>query len=281
MDPDVSGTHLQELRRGTVVLACLVVLRTPDYGYALLERLNELGFGPFVGMHLEQMMQNVEALQSSLRGLWNMEHMPARAEPSVPNFSFGKGTQGVSSSSFNTGIGPPVSQTPFTFSFAPDGLSASRSTPRTPSAAGLPGPTDISAQSRIPLAHPSFTPAPVLDPSTVTPRPPVNTSPALSRLAALQPTVPTPPVLPPPPSLPAIPEQVDNGRNWANSGSASSFESSRHNTRRRGPRERRKTSLNQCIYPVSSEFTFAKEVSSLFHSQTHFFLTCPQERTIF
>lgn len=35
--------HLQELRRGTVVLACLVRLRTPDYGYALLESLNRLG----------------------------------------------------------------------------------------------------------------------------------------------------------------------------------------------------------------------------------------------
>jgi PadR family transcriptional regulator PadR len=35
--------HIQELRRGTVVLACLVRLRTPDYGYALLESLNGLG----------------------------------------------------------------------------------------------------------------------------------------------------------------------------------------------------------------------------------------------
>ncbi|GAA1750147.1 PadR family transcriptional regulator [Agromyces humatus] len=35
--------HIQELRRGTVVLACLIRLRTPDYGYALLESLNSLG----------------------------------------------------------------------------------------------------------------------------------------------------------------------------------------------------------------------------------------------
>jgi PadR family transcriptional regulator PadR len=34
-----SSMHLQELRRGTVVLACLLVLRTPSYGYALLELL--------------------------------------------------------------------------------------------------------------------------------------------------------------------------------------------------------------------------------------------------
>jgi DNA-binding PadR family transcriptional regulator len=36
---DGTGVHLQELRRGTVVLACLLRLRRPDYGYALLESL--------------------------------------------------------------------------------------------------------------------------------------------------------------------------------------------------------------------------------------------------
>ena len=40
---DLTGGHQQELRRGTVVLACLIRLRTPDYGYALLESLNTLG----------------------------------------------------------------------------------------------------------------------------------------------------------------------------------------------------------------------------------------------
>jgi DNA-binding PadR family transcriptional regulator len=40
---DTTAGHLQELRRGTVVLACLIRLRTPDYGYALLESLNGLG----------------------------------------------------------------------------------------------------------------------------------------------------------------------------------------------------------------------------------------------
>ena len=33
-------THLQELRRGTVVLACLRLLVQPGYGYGLLEELN-------------------------------------------------------------------------------------------------------------------------------------------------------------------------------------------------------------------------------------------------
>jgi DNA-binding PadR family transcriptional regulator len=40
---ETTAGHIQELRRGTVVLACLVRLREPDYGYALLESLNALG----------------------------------------------------------------------------------------------------------------------------------------------------------------------------------------------------------------------------------------------
>lgn len=41
---DVFDTHLQELRRGTVVLACLQLLRSPGYGYGLLQDLEHLGF---------------------------------------------------------------------------------------------------------------------------------------------------------------------------------------------------------------------------------------------
>jgi PadR family transcriptional regulator PadR len=42
-DELVTG-HLQELRRGTVVVACLAVLERPGYGYGLLETLDRLGF---------------------------------------------------------------------------------------------------------------------------------------------------------------------------------------------------------------------------------------------
>ncbi|GAB2457357.1 PadR family transcriptional regulator [Xylanimonas ulmi] len=42
MDMDRSQ-YLQELRRGTVALACLIRLRTPGYGYALLETLTADG----------------------------------------------------------------------------------------------------------------------------------------------------------------------------------------------------------------------------------------------
>src|SRR3954451_6868084 len=43
MDATLAG-HLQELRRGTVVVATLMVLREPGYGYSLLETLSGAGF---------------------------------------------------------------------------------------------------------------------------------------------------------------------------------------------------------------------------------------------
>jgi len=44
LSSDLHGMHLQELRRGTVVLACLLILRQPNYGYALLDLLERSGF---------------------------------------------------------------------------------------------------------------------------------------------------------------------------------------------------------------------------------------------
>jgi DNA-binding PadR family transcriptional regulator len=35
--------HLKELRRGSVLLACLLILREPGYGYGLLEKLESAG----------------------------------------------------------------------------------------------------------------------------------------------------------------------------------------------------------------------------------------------
>lgn len=42
-DEILSGSQ-QELRRGTVVLACLLLLHEPGYGYALMEQLRDQGF---------------------------------------------------------------------------------------------------------------------------------------------------------------------------------------------------------------------------------------------
>ena len=43
VDNELLGTHRQELRRGTVVLACLLALRAPEYGYALLKLFERTG----------------------------------------------------------------------------------------------------------------------------------------------------------------------------------------------------------------------------------------------
>ena len=44
LDDETLATHRQELRRGTIVLACLMLLREPNYGYALLTALEGAGF---------------------------------------------------------------------------------------------------------------------------------------------------------------------------------------------------------------------------------------------
>ncbi len=42
-EDELLGSHRQELRRGTVVLACLLALREPEYGYALLKTIDAAG----------------------------------------------------------------------------------------------------------------------------------------------------------------------------------------------------------------------------------------------
>jgi len=64
----LSGAH-QELRRGTVVLACLLLLREPGYGYALLDRLRELGFSVDANT-LYPMLRRLEG-QGMLVSEWN------------------------------------------------------------------------------------------------------------------------------------------------------------------------------------------------------------------
>lgn len=41
----LAQSQFQEIRRGSVVIAALLLLRTPQYGYALLEQLNAAGIG--------------------------------------------------------------------------------------------------------------------------------------------------------------------------------------------------------------------------------------------
>lgn len=43
-DSETLDTHRQEVRRGTIVLASLQILRVPGYGYGLLKELAARGF---------------------------------------------------------------------------------------------------------------------------------------------------------------------------------------------------------------------------------------------
>lgn len=75
MDEIESG-HLQELRRGTVVLACLLMLRTPDYGYALLERLAASGIATD-GNTLYPLLRRLEK-QELVTSEWNTDEARPR-----------------------------------------------------------------------------------------------------------------------------------------------------------------------------------------------------------
>jgi DNA-binding PadR family transcriptional regulator len=73
---DIEGAHLQELRRGTVVLACLLMLRTPDYGYALLERLAAAGIATD-GNTLYPLLRRLEK-QALVTSEWNTDETRPR-----------------------------------------------------------------------------------------------------------------------------------------------------------------------------------------------------------
>lgn len=67
----VLGTHRQELRRGTVVLACLLALRAPEYGYALLKRLDAAGI-PSDGNTIYPLLRRLEE-RGLLLSEWNTD----------------------------------------------------------------------------------------------------------------------------------------------------------------------------------------------------------------
>ena len=69
-------THLQELRRGTVVLACLRLLERPGYGYALLEQLASRGFETDANT-LYPLLRRLEK-QGHLTSEWNTEEARPR-----------------------------------------------------------------------------------------------------------------------------------------------------------------------------------------------------------
>lgn len=75
-DADIESGHLQELRRGTVVLACLLILQTADYGYALLERLSAAGIATD-GNTLYPLLRRLEK-QELVTSEWNTDEARPR-----------------------------------------------------------------------------------------------------------------------------------------------------------------------------------------------------------
>lgn len=67
----VQNTHLQEVRRGSVVLASLVACRTPRYGYGLLTTLAEAGIATEANT-LYPLLRRLEG-QGLLTSTWRTE----------------------------------------------------------------------------------------------------------------------------------------------------------------------------------------------------------------
>lgn len=68
--------HLQELRRGTIMLAALQLLRTPGYGYGLLEDLERHGFATDSNT-LYPLLRRLEK-QGYLTSEWNTDESRPR-----------------------------------------------------------------------------------------------------------------------------------------------------------------------------------------------------------
>ncbi|UNO42116.1 PadR family transcriptional regulator [Streptomyces sp. MST-110588] len=73
---ELTLAQAQELRRGTVVLACLGLLREPQYGYALLETLNAAGV-TVDGNTLYPLLRRLEK-QGLLTSEWNTDESRPR-----------------------------------------------------------------------------------------------------------------------------------------------------------------------------------------------------------
>jgi PadR family transcriptional regulator PadR len=75
-ETEALDTHLQELRRGTVVLACLRLLEEPGYGYSLLEQLGARGFDTDANT-IYPLLRRLEK-QGHLTSEWNTDEARPR-----------------------------------------------------------------------------------------------------------------------------------------------------------------------------------------------------------
>jgi len=70
-DDELLGSHRQELRRGTIVLASLLALREPGYGYGLLKTLEAAGI-PSDGNTVYPLLRRLEE-RGLLTSEWNTD----------------------------------------------------------------------------------------------------------------------------------------------------------------------------------------------------------------
>lgn len=68
-EPELLDAHRQELRRGSVVLASLLALQKPGYGYGLLEALDQAGM-PVPANTLYPLLRRLEG-QGLLTSEWD------------------------------------------------------------------------------------------------------------------------------------------------------------------------------------------------------------------
>lgn len=74
---DILAAQIQEIRRGTIVLACLRQLEEPQYGYSLLAALEKGGF-PVEGNTLYPLLRRLEK-QGLLTSEWSVsENRPRK-----------------------------------------------------------------------------------------------------------------------------------------------------------------------------------------------------------
>lgn len=75
-DDELLQSQLQEIRRGSVVIATLALAHEPQYGYALVEHLDSIGIGADANT-LYPLLRRMEK-QGLLESVWNTDEARPR-----------------------------------------------------------------------------------------------------------------------------------------------------------------------------------------------------------
>lgn len=153
MDEGLSA-HLQELRRGTIVLACLELLRIPGYGYGLLQELEHRGFTTDANT-LYPLLRRLQK-QGFLTSEWNTdEARPRKFYRTSPDGerlgeALGREWQELSDSITQLTNGSPAGAMPASGPATP---APDRGTPAPDRATPAPGPAGAPASTQVGQTH--------------------------------------------------------------------------------------------------------------------------------